>query len=275
MPRLREFVPPIAVTLARKVFPPRPDAARPTYATYEAAVADCAGHGYEDRDLVAVVRHKTQAYRNALGSALLSPANAYSLCALLASIQSPEIRVLDFGGACGAHYFLARAVLPRSYSLRWIVVETPAMAEAGTSLATAELTFSSDLRHAAESLGRVDLLHTSGTLQCVSDPRRFLDQLLALRATQILFNRLALCQGPQDIVVVQESRLSENGPGPMPSGLPDRTTRYPCTFLQESALYDALRQNYEVILTFEDSGGVFRIKEQPIIGRGLLARRKA
>jgi len=271
---LRDFVPPIAIKLARKVFPAHHDDGRPTYATYEAALADCAADGYEDRDLVEVVRRKTQAYRDALGSALLTPANASSLCALLASIQSQEIHVLDFGGACGAHYFLARAVLPLSYTLRWTVVETPAMAKAGVGLATEELTFSSDLRHAAESLGRIDLLHTSGTLQCVSDPRRSLGQLLDLRATRILFNRLALSQGPQDVVVVQQSKLSENGPGPMPGGLPDRTVRYPCTLLQESAFYDALRQNHEVILTFEDTSGVFRIKEQPIIGRGLLARRK-
>ena len=270
---LRDFVPPIAIPLARKVFSAR-HYLRRTYTSYEAALADCAGRGYEDSDLIAVVRHKTQAYRDALGSALLTPDDACSLCALLASIQSPEIHVLDFGGACGVHYFLARAVLPLSYALRWFVVETPAMAKAGASLATAELMFSSDLRHAAESLGRVDLLHISGSLQYASDPRRFLGQLLALRATHIVFNRLGLSRGPQDVVVVQESQLSENGPGPMPGGLRDRTVRYPATYLQESAFYDALRQNYEVILTFEESSGVFRIAQQPIIVRGLLARRK-
>ena len=213
---LRDFVPPIAVTLARKVFSAsaasRP-AAQQTYVTYEAALADCGGQGYEDSDLVEVVRHKTQAYR-ARGAQLVTPTNAHSLCALWASIQAPDIHVLDFGGACGAHYFLARAVLPRSYRLHWTVVETPAMASAAAVFATEELTFCSSL-----PVGQsFDLLHASGSLQCVRRPRECLAELLALRARYIFFSRLALTTAADDVIVVHESMLSAHGPGPMAPG---------------------------------------------------------
>jgi putative methyltransferase (TIGR04325 family) len=103
------------------------------------------------------------------------------------------INVLDFGGACGAHYFLARAVMPSSRRLKWLVVETPEMAQRAKDVFSSdELEFSSSLSDAADSIKRIDLLHTSGTLQSVDKPYDYLRILLSASASHILFNRLAL-----------------------------------------------------------------------------------
>jgi putative methyltransferase (TIGR04325 family) len=75
--------------------------------------------------------------------------------------------------------------------MKWIVVETPEMAQrAKTALGTCELTFTSDLREAADSLRRIDLLHTSGTLQCVNNPEEYLKTIVSFGATHTLLNRL-------------------------------------------------------------------------------------
>jgi putative methyltransferase (TIGR04325 family) len=273
-----DFVPPIVITLLRKSFPLR-HADRKQYPTYEAALADCTERGYENEDIVNVVLQKTKKYRDEILSEAtpthLSPTSAYSLCSLLTSIEAPEIRVIDFGGACGAHYYLARVVLPPSYKLRWIVVETPAMAQkAETALANDELAFSSNLREAVDSLKRVDLLHTSGTLQCVNNPREYLSTLVSIRATHILFNRLGLTKGPHDVITIHEAWLSENGPGAMQSGIQDRKVRYPFVFLQESTFYDVISKDYDVVMTFDDPSRMFPVNDEPIIGVGLLARLK-
>jgi hypothetical protein len=65
--RIRDFVPPIAIAVARRLFaPPRDgsnDATRKQYATYGEALADCTERGYENVDIVNVVLEKTKRYR--------------------------------------------------------------------------------------------------------------------------------------------------------------------------------------------------------------------
>ena len=273
---LRDFVPPVAFSVARRLVP-RPR--RKRYGTYEEALADCPENGYANADIVQVVLEKTKPYRDRVfrteAPLQLSATSAYSLCSLLGSVESQEINVIDFGGACGAHYFLARALLPSSCKLNWIVVETPAMARrAGAVLATDELGFSSDLSAAAASLKRVDLIHTSGTLQYIDKPYDCLRALVSVSASQILFNRLGLTRGQQDVITVQEAWLSGNGPGPMPRGIPDRKLRFPCIFPKESEFYDAIGETYDVVMKFDDPSGIFPVDDEPIIGVGLLARRK-
>lgn len=278
---LQEFVPPMARSAARRL---RDGVGRfwlgkgKRYGNYAEALVDCHKDAYENADIVKVVVAKTQRYRDDLFNAIipvsLNATSAYSLCALLAAFGEQEINVLDFGGAAGTHYFLARSILPASCRLRWTVVETPAMAKsAGQALTTEELRFSSNLLEAAQELGRIDLLHTSGTLQCVEDPFACLQQLLSLSAEHILFNRLGLSAGDHDVITVYESWLSWNGPGPMPKGMEDRKVRYPFVFPRQSLFLEKLAAAYTVALKFEDASGVLAVRGESIIGLGLLARK--
>jgi putative methyltransferase (TIGR04325 family) len=198
--KLIDFVPPVA-TLALKRL--RSNPGRKQYADYTKAVDDCTEHGYENTDIVNVVVEKTKRYRDSLSlnkaPVQLNATSAYSLCSLLVASGQNEINVLDFGGAAGAHYFSARAILASTCRLNWIVVETPAMVEqARSTLSNDELSFSSDLLEAASSLKRVDLLHTSGTLQCVDTPYDYLSKLMSTSAHYILFNRLGLTKGKHE-----------------------------------------------------------------------------
>jgi hypothetical protein len=115
-------------------------------------------------------------------------------------------------------------------------------------------------------------LHTSGALQYVRDPRRCLSTLVSSGARRMLFNRLGLTKGPRDVIGVQESWLSWNGPGDLPRGFQDRKVRYPFTFMPESTFYDVVRKNYDVVMSFDDPSGIFPVNDEPIIGLGLLAR---
>lgn len=228
------------------------------YASYAEALARC--DGYENADIVGTVYAKTVANR----SLPLTSTNAFTLLSLLVGR-----RVLDFGGACGIEYFNARRLIPAGRRLDWTVVETPAMAAKAAPLANDELRFASSLDGLT-----ADVIHTSGTLQCVDDPLGHLRKLIALEAEHIVFNRLGLSSGAE-VVTVHESMLSANGPGPMPAGIPDRLVRYPFVFPSKADFMALLRERYEVVATFNDDSGIFQVRGAPrIVGGGMVVRRK-
>jgi len=274
---VRDFIPPI---VSRRLFAPAPAPTR--YATYRDALRHCPEQGYGNSDIVRVVLERTKRFRDALQKrsergVLLSTPSDLSIGMLywLATV-APEIRVLDFGGACGTHYFIARALLPPTCQLRWVVVETPTMATAASELTDEELSFSSSVEDAAATLKSVDLVHTSGALQYLKQPDVSLRTLVSVGARHVLLNRLALTKGDHDVIVVQQSPLSWNGPGEFPAiGIRDRMVDYPVTFLKESSLFGIVREQYEVVATFPDASGVLPVAGEPIVGVGLLACRKA
>jgi putative methyltransferase (TIGR04325 family) len=283
--RLRDFVPPIAITGARLILPRRTaeqasHLKQVKFRSYEDALRHCSPEGYENPDIVNVVLEKTKRYRDRLEqkrqTLQIDSTSAYSLCSILATLDSNEINVIDFGGACGAHYFLARAFLPKKYKLRWHVVETTRMASrAQEEISNAELSFSDDFEETAASVKNVDLLHTSGAIQCVEDPVACLQMLTSVESKYILFNRLGMTPSHEPVITIHESWLSMNGPGPMPEGLQDQKVRYPFAFPSESVVYETLAANYDIIMTFDDRSGCIPVGNEPVIGLGILAKHKS
>lgn len=272
----RELVPPALLTAMRRI---KGRSGKARYKNYTEALAACSKDGYENQKVVEVVTLKTLRYRNELNQkeipTSINATNAYSLVGLLLSVgRENQINVLDFGGAAGAHYFLARSILPESRKLNWVVVETPAMAErAGALLESNELHFTADLNEAREWLSHVDMLHTSGTVQCVPDPYEQLQQLINIKADYMLLNRLGLTQGDHDVITIHKSQLSWNGPGPLPAGIRDEEVSYPFTFPQESIFRSMLNKSYKEIAVFKDTSGIFQVAEESIVGMGLIAKR--
>jgi putative methyltransferase (TIGR04325 family) len=118
--QLKNLVPPIIVNLA-KAFKTKPK----LYDSYENALAVCKG-GYEEDDLASVVYEKTKLYRDSL---LAQHPFVSEITSLRTSVglslarRGNELNVIDFGGACGAHYFLSKIVFGERLNLRWHVVE--------------------------------------------------------------------------------------------------------------------------------------------------------
>lgn len=104
---LRDFVPPILVKLAK-----RSKQSQELYDSYESALAVCKS-GYEENDLVNVVYEKTRLYRDSVLAQHPHVSEITSLRTLVGlslSSSGNELNVADFGGACGTHYFLSKAV---------------------------------------------------------------------------------------------------------------------------------------------------------------------
>jgi putative methyltransferase (TIGR04325 family) len=145
-------------------------------------------HGYENPELVETIFRKTIAYR---------PTKPW-----------PEMEsagtVLDFGGGCGIHYKQAN-----HQTVRWAVVETPAMVNRAKILETYHLKFFTDIDAATAWLGHIDAVHSNGAIQYTPEPLATVRKLASIGARRMLWFRLFLGEGTE----TQISRLQDNGPG--------------------------------------------------------------
>jgi putative methyltransferase (TIGR04325 family) len=221
---------------------------------------DAGAQGYDDEALVDVVLAKSAALADQ--DILALPASAGLDRTLLAiSVaalgRQPPIHVLDFGGAFGLHHRVARLGLP-DVQLRWAIVETPLTSKKAEKLATDSLRWFPEIGSAVDWLGRVDLVHSIGAIQYMQRPEEALDRLCALEAPVMLWSKLALTTGDRRHYV-QTSRLSENGPGPLPAAFSDREIRHAVTEISRERFLSAHR-HYRLAWTFVDAfpGFLFR-----------------
>lgn len=252
---LRDFIPPILIERLRQVRPAR----NKLFNSYESALAECK-RGYEEDSLVMVVYEKTKIYRDALlsGKPLLSDIRSLSTFAgLNLAISGSDLNVIDFGGACGAHYFFSKALLGSRVGLHWHVVETTAMVNAARSLEDGQLKFYDDLEKAKNALGRVDIVFTSSTLQYVPRPYETLQRLTECGAAHIFITRVGLSTLPGDMIIIQAANLSANGPGPMPAGMKDGVIKYPVTFARKDKFEEIISRNYQIKIMLNEDKRVY------------------
>lgn len=251
------------------------------YRDYYEALKDCTQDAYEDNEIVNVIFEKTKKFINRIDRKDIIPVSeieAHSLVSLinpiLDNIDTKTINVVDFGGACGAHYFHSRALLNKSLKLNWYVVETPKMVSLAKELETNELKFTSDIFEAKSKLNEIDLLHTSGALQCVDKPYKYLKKIIDLNAKWLLFSRLGLNQNDKEVITVHSSKLSWNGIGEMPNGFEDKWVKYPFTFISEKKFLNFIEKEYKILSKFNDDTGIIPVLGENIIGYGLLCKKK-
>jgi len=272
---IRDFAPPIAVRTAKRIYtrlkPP------PIYTSYADAMKAC-NEGYEDTRLIDVIFEKTKIYRDQLFSKGVYVCDTTSPLVLfgaaLSAIGQHDVRVLDFGGSCGAHYFLVKAILGSKIRFQWHVVETAATVRKAHALETDELKFFDDLTEAVQRLEYIDLMHSSGTLQCVPAPYDTLQELIKCNSKMLLLRRLAFTLGNFDLVTIHETPISSNGPGPLPPGMPNGVIRYPFQFIQRSRFEAIVNSKYNILAQFNDDTGIFQIGKDPLVGGAYLGERK-
>jgi putative methyltransferase (TIGR04325 family) len=195
---------------------------------------------YENKELVKVVLEKTKIYKRSLElhSGL---GREYLLTAINLSSRNGKCKVLDFGGACGAEYFLIKSLL--NIDFYWTVVETPEMIKQAKELATYHLKFTTRLPK------NVDLVYSSGALQYLNEPYTMLEKLVKLRPKYIFLKRLVVGEEKD---YIQKSRLKDNGPGPLPKGFRDRNIYYPAKILSKEKILSIFK-GFRIIKEFTET----------------------
>ena len=200
--------------------------------------------GYQDASLIEVVVAKTAALTGRIDDVVPGEALLPTIAGLAAAGTSEPLRIIDFGGAAGLHYRLAKQVFPaRAY--RWAVIETAQMVGAAAKFENEELRFFTSLDAGTDWLGCVDVMHCVSALQYVPEPEQTLAELVGLRAHTMVWAKLML--GDRYEKFQQTSQLRDNGPGPLHENVRDRKVVYTATRFPKADFMSAhLRAGYRL-----------------------------
>lgn len=246
---VKQLMPPLLIKAIQPASPPM-------FSSYDAASAACQNDAYEGADLVKIVIEKNIAFRKTIQSSPVLDLSALrTLIGVGLANTQEKLNVLDFGGGGGYHYALAKIALGNNRILRWNVVETSAMSREAQRIADMDLKFFDNIRDAKNNLGLVDLVFTSGALQYCPKPLEVLKELTELGAKYVFITRTPFNDSDKNLISIQVSKLSENGPGPLPLGFRDKSVSYPITFASRREAERILNEKYEIrFLTREDKG---------------------
>ncbi len=197
-----------------------------------------------------------------------------TLAAIGLSVQGSNLNVIDFGGGAGYHYKLAKIAFGSEKKIKWHVVETSEMANKASKIKEKNLRFYDDIEDAKNDFMRVDLVFSSSALQYCPDPLYILKELVKINAKYLFITRTPFVESTENIIAIQKSKLSHNGPGPLPDGVKDKTVFYPITYVSRLAVEDILSQNYEIRFMTDEGSGVFNIKGSTINMNGYFCMRK-
>jgi putative methyltransferase (TIGR04325 family) len=121
----------------------------------------------------------------------------YPVLFWLAPFLRRPIRLFDYGGHCGTHFYAYAHYVEYSTALEWIVCELPEIIRVGERIAReqgkAQLSFTDRFERAEGA----DVLLAAGSLQYIESPA-FSDRLETLKTlpAHILINKLPLYDGP-------------------------------------------------------------------------------
>ena len=265
---LKAFLPPIVYKLIQS----RRNIAV-VYPSYTTALADA--DGYQDMALVKAIAAKGKIFRDTIiETRQLDLTSLRTALALAVSLRSNTLKVIDFGGASGTHFFMAKAILGNSVKLDWRIVETPGMVQAVTEagLNNAELSFFDSLDRAASGQ-KFDLIFSSCSLNYAPDPYSVLDELVKIQAKYLMITRTPIAD--RGAVLLQNSMISHNGPGNLPKDMLtiDRRISYPVTILERSKVERSLKEFGEILLRLEEEKQAYQSKDSQYDFWGYLVKR--
>jgi putative methyltransferase (TIGR04325 family) len=239
------------------------------------ALAEC-GEGYDDPDIAKVIAFRTAKWKGEIGEALLLDqiTNAVFAVGIAgANLTERPLRVLDFGGGCGIHYFSARSVF--TAPLKWAIVETLTMVEHAAPIgAGGNFEAYDGITQAASSLGRVDLVLASGAIQYTPDPMASLDALIAIGASYFVLARFP-AWGGQTTIGIQSGWLAEHmkSIGRMPPNITNRVVKCPITFVQFSSVREKFQKAYSLVLAVPSPSADYQVLGKGILGTTWVFRR--
>jgi putative methyltransferase (TIGR04325 family) len=257
------------VSTIEKIFP-----------NYLSAMAEC-GDGYSDADIAKVIAYRTSKWKDTPRDSpkaeewfwsdhATNPVLAVGIAGV--NLTARPLRVLDFGGGCGVHYFFARYLF--TVPLKWAIIETPIMAEHAARVSDGEFEAHDAIAPAIKSLGNVDLVLASGAVPYTPDPMATLDALIAIGAPYFMLARFPFWT--QTTIGIQRGRLSEHMDSfaPMPPGMGDRTVKYPVTLVKYADVKSRFERAYDRILSFSAPTGNLQLGDHTILAGTQIYRRR-
>ncbi|MFM7479506.1 MAG: methyltransferase, TIGR04325 family [Planctomycetota bacterium] len=264
----------------------RKAASRRTFESFAQAsrAAAALGHAYSDREMAELVVEKTVRFRDqgAAEPTVVSAVTLRRLWALQRLLPRQHLRVLDFGGAAGQHFFEAKHYLKSlgsdealgqgsSPNFTWHVVETDAMVDAASALSCEALRFYPSIEAAVDGF-LPDIVLSSGTLQCLPNPLETLQSLMAIGAQNLFLTRLSCSSADITGFIVEEGFIHDQGP-PVPWPRSPRRAAYPLCIAPLKRFESLLTTRYSIETVLDESElAANKVGETKSIRRGYFCR---
>lgn len=255
MKALKPFIPPVLISLKKKIFMSRYGWFG-DFKTWDKANSKSAGY---DADTIfekvlsstLAVKRGEAAYERDSFLFYDKDVLFHMLTGLLlASTESQlKLNVMDFGGALGSTYF-QHVHLLKHLELSWHIVEQQKFVNAGKlHLEDETLKF----HHTIEScvaLGKPNVVLLSSVLAYIPDPYQLLEEIFALNIPYLLIDKHPLIEDVRDRITIQR----------VPPEIYHAS--YPAWFFSKKKFYDLLDSKYEIVYKCQveipnDVGGSF------------------
>ena len=232
---IKDLLPPIVLKSLKKSM-----TQSKCYNSYDEAMNDT--DGYENEALVKVIVAKGKRFAESVArNKKLDLMSLRTFVGLSSTLNGKKFTVIDFGGAAGTHFFIAKSILSKNILIDWRIVKTTAMVNEAKKqgLETAELKFF-DSTESATSNVEIDLIFASGSVHCTPNHYDFLKSLASIKAKTLMITRTPITDSPT--VILQRSSLRSNGVGEIPSdlGVTDKVISYPATMMDRDKVEDIL-----------------------------------
>jgi putative methyltransferase (TIGR04325 family) len=201
--------------------------------------------GYQNQLLVDLVLAKNLQLRETENPKSIDLQSLRTIAAIGMGIKNKsDFTVLDFGGGAGHHQFIAKLSF-KEIKFDWTVVETESLSQsAQSSILDEGLTFISSL-DALHPDKHFDLVFSNAAIQYTQEPLRTLKDLLSRKFTQLFITRIPLTHSRDSFSYIQESMLSQNGPGSAPKNLKDIRVNYTNNIVSKELFEKALGEHLQ------------------------------
>jgi putative methyltransferase (TIGR04325 family) len=235
------------------------------YSSWEEVDALCHG-GYEQSNILEATLTSTLKVKN--GEAIFERDSfifdeiqySFGMLASLLKVaieNKNSLKVLDFGGALGSHYFQNKEFLKPIKIKKWIIVEQERYVKVGKEKIADKIL---DFAYSIDEVKNANVLIASGVLQYLNTPYEWLKKLVDKEVPYIVFDRTAFSWENRDRLTLQKvsPKIYE--------------ASYPAWFLNEKRFLDIVQEKYQLIVAFDDP--IDTVKEIPSIYKGFLFKLK-
>jgi putative methyltransferase (TIGR04325 family) len=228
---------------------------------------------YNSDVLINSIVRKTIDYSKNISDGVFTSETYRTIAAIgMLPAEIKDLEVIDFGGGAGSHFSVSKKAFPRK-NFKWLIIETPKMVSVCKEEGLKEILFATSIEEATVLLPDPDLIIMNASIHYSGNPLGTLKSLCELKSRWIYITRTPLTGSNNLLELLQESKLSKNGPGQPIKSIEDSMVVVPIQVVPKESFESILQEKYTIILKFEEESLYANSKAQNLKTFGYFCER--